>query len=168
MPRILSLVLTAVFLLVIASCSSPSTNRSTNTATTSSTPTTTTNAATPAATNPAATPSPGAPTTASVKASNFKWVDDASGNRITTIKVGGKVTWTKIQGDHTLERVAPSTQNGCGELDASFDSDLDQPVTKTFTKAGIYGYHCGIHKGNPNCKTPESSTGMSAIIKVEP
>ncbi len=165
MLKVLGLVLTTVLLLGIASCASA--DRTTNapaaapaTATASSTPTATT-----APTSP--TPSSG-PTTASVKGSNFKWVDDASGTRITTIKVGGTVTWTVTQGTHSLERVAASATNGCDELDDSFNADLDQPVTRTFTKAGTFGYHCGIHKGNPNCKTPGSSSGMSGIIKVVP
>ena len=108
--------------------------------------------------------------TASVKASNFKWRDDASGTPVTTIKVGGTVTWTNTGGDHSLERVAGSADNGCDSLDDSFDGDLPEGgdgVTRTFSKVGTFGYHCGVHKGTPSCKTPPGK-GMSGIIKVVP
>jgi hypothetical protein len=103
-----------------------------------------------------------------VKGSNFKWVDDTSGTNVTTIKVGGTVTWT-VTGNHTLERVAPSAANGCNELDASFDADdISQPVSRTFNKAGTFGYRCGVHGGVPNCNTPPGTGRMPGIIKVVP
>src|ERR1700752_3157498 len=122
------------------------------------------------------TPSPTAavspsPATAAVKGSNFKWQDDVSGTPVTTIKVGGTITWTITGGTHQLERVAPSAANGCEELEASFDSSnltSGQSVSRTFTKAGTFGYHCGIHKGNPNCKAPPGSGPMPGVIKVVP
>lgn len=121
--------------------------------------------------SPTAPPSPTAPTTASVKGSNFKWTDDASGTPVTTIKVGGSITWTITNGTHQLERVAGNATNGCDQLDASFDSGnltSGQTVTRTFTKVGTFGYHCGIHLGNPNCKTPPGSGAMPGVIKVVP
>jgi hypothetical protein len=109
-----------------------------------------------------------------VKGSNFKWQDGVSGTPVTTIKVGETVTWKIAGGTHRLERVAPSAENGCEELDASFDSDdlsSGQTVSRTFTKVGTFGYHCGIHGGNPNCKTPPGNTtppNMPGVIKVVP
>ena len=164
MLRVLGLVLTTALLLGISSCTSPT---PTNAPTATGSPTATTTPS-PTATSPPTTPSPGAPTTASVKGTNFKWTDDASGNNVTTIKVGGTVTWTAV-GNHRLERDASSAANGCDELDASFDSPrIAQPVTRTFTKAGTFGYHCGVHGGTANCKNPTASEGMSAVIKVVP
>ncbi len=160
MLRVLGLALTAVFLLSFISCTEQSQKQS-NVAPTVAT---TTPLATP-------TPTPMGPTTASVKGSNFKWQDDASGTPVTTIKVGGTVTWTIAGGTHSLERVAPSPENGCDELDASFDSDdlgAGQTVSRKFTKVGTFGYHCGIHKGNPNCKTPPGNGRMPGVIKVVP
>jgi plastocyanin len=112
--------------------------------------------------------------TAAVKAANFKWTDEASGTAVTTIKVGGTVTWTVAPGaPHSLEKVAGSEENGCGNLDDPFNSPLapGQSVSRTFTKVGIFGYHCGIHKGVPNCKTPPGDTTpnkMPGVIKVVP
>ena len=164
MLKVLGLALTTVLLLGFMSCTNQS-QRNSNVAPTVPT-------ATPFA---KATPTPTpTPATASVKGSNFKWQDDVSGTPVTTIKVGGTVTWTIAGGTHRLERVAPSAANGCDELEASFDSDdLDkgQSVSRTFTKVGTFGYHCGIHGGNPNCKTPPgntSPTNMPGVIKVVP
>jgi len=108
--------------------------------------------------------------TATVKGSNFKWTDDVSGTPVTTIKVGGTVTWTITDGTHRLAKVASSPANGCQALDATFDSDdLDegQTVARTFTTTGTFGYKCGIHGGTPKCNTPPGS-GMSGVIKVVP
>ena len=169
--KTLGLVLTIALVLGVTSCQ-PGTN--TNVASPSPTA-----AASPTA--PPTSPSPVAPTspsptgpgatTASVKASNFKWQDDKSGTPVTTIKVGGTVTWTISQGTHQLERVAGSAANGCDNLEASFDSgslNQGQTVTRTFTKVGTFGYHCGIHLGEPNCKTPPGTGPMPGVIKVVP
>ena len=164
--KALGLVLTTALLVGITSCN-PGGNQN------NATPTPTTTAtATPASPSPTAAVSPStAPTTATVKGSNFKWQDDASGTPVTTIKVGGTVTWTVTGGTHQLERVAGSAANGCGELDASFDSNnltSGQSVSRTFTKVGTFGYHCGIHQGTPNCTTPPGSGPMPGVIKVVP
>jgi|SRR5687768_16930380 len=166
----LGLVLTTALLLGITSC----TTTGPSNGNTSPTPTATTPR--PASPSPTATaPSPGptstAPATATVKGSNFQWRDDVSGTPVTTIRVGGSITWTVTGGTHQLERVAPSAANGCEELEASFDSTnltSGQTVTRTFTKAGTFGYRCGIHLGEPNCKTPPGSGRMPGVIKVVP
>lgn len=167
MLRVLGLAVTAVLLLGITSCTSE-TQKNDGARTTS------TAAATPAGT-PTPTPTPAVPTTANVKAINspLKWEDAASGSPVTTIKVGGKVTWTVSPGPpHSLQRVAPSAENGCDALDATFDSSLTpgQPVTRTFDKVGTFGYHCGVHKGTPNCKSPPGGPpgAMPGVIKVVP
>ena len=166
--KALGLVLTTALLLVITSCTTtqPNGNATPTPATPSPTATATATVGTPSP-----TPTGTAPATASVKGSNFKWQDDASGTPVTTIKVGGTVTWTITGGTHQLERVAGSAANGCDQLDASFDSGnltSGQTVTRTFTKVGTFGYHCGIHLGDPNCKTPPGSGAMPGVIKVVP
>ncbi|HKY29911.1 MAG TPA: hypothetical protein VJM12_18360 [Pyrinomonadaceae bacterium] len=169
MLKILGSALATALLLGSIACTQPSgpTNASpTPTATATTTPTAT---ATATAT-PTAPPSPG-PATGSVKGSNFKWQDDTSGTPVTTVRVGGTVTWTIVNGTHKLERVAASTANGCAELDASFDSGnltSGQTVTRTFNKAGTFGYRCGIHGGTPNCNTPPGTDAMPGVIKVVP
>jgi len=121
-----------------------------------------------------ASPSPTAETasmTATVKNVNFSWKDDASGTPVTTIKVGGTVTWTMTSGTHSIGRVAPNPTNGCDELDVSFDSGpltTGKSVTRTFDKPGTFGYHCGIHLGDPDCKTPPGTGRMPGVIKVVP
>ena len=132
---------------------------------------TTTPATSPSPATPTGTPSPSAPTTATVKNVGNKWQDEASGSPVTTIKVGGTVTWSITGGTHSLRRDAGSDANGCGNLEASFDSanlSSGQSVTRTFNTAGTFGYHCGIHLGTPNCKTPPGSGAMPGVIHVVP
>ena len=160
--KALGLVLTTALFVGITSCNPPQNQNN-------ATPTASTTTPTPAPSSP--TPTSTAPTTATVKGSNFKWQDDVSGTPVTTIKVGGTITWTITGGTHKLERVAKSAANGCDELDASFDSNnltSGQSVSRTFTKVGTFGYHCGIHLGNPNCKTPPGNGPMPGVIKVVP
>jgi hypothetical protein len=164
--KALGLVLTTALLLAITSCT---TTGPSNGNASPSPLATTPRPASPSptvATSPSPTPPP-----ATVKGSNFQWRDDASGTPVTTIKVGGSITWTITGGTHQLERVAPTAANGCDELDASFDSGnltSGQTVTRTFTKVGTFGYHCGIHLGDPNCKTPPGTGRMPGVIKVVP
>jgi plastocyanin len=156
MLRVLGLLFATAFLLCNLSCASPDKRQATAPAVATSTPT------------PVTTPSPTGPSTASVKGTNFQWTDATSGSNVTTIKVGGTVTWTAV-GNHKLARDASSPDNGCDELEPSFDSDrITQPISVTFTKAGTFGYHCGVHGGTANCKNPAESDGMSAVIKVVP
>lgn len=174
MRKTCGLLLTTALLLGVTSCTTGTNNSNTTptpgnanvTPTTSVTPTVTTASPTPTPTSPS--PST-VPTTATVKGSNFKWTDDASGTPVTTIKVGGSVTWTIVQGRHRLEGVASA--NGCQQPDASFNSgDLTngQSVTRTFPSAGTFGYRCGIHGGTPNCNNPSAGDEMWGIIKVVP
>ena len=162
MLKVLGLALTTGLLLAVTSCTNTNTNTNANAARTAAT-----DKATPTPATPTLTPT--APMVASVKNDGLKWRDDVSGSPVTTIKVGGTVTWT-ISGPipQSLEKV--TADNGCEELEDSFNSDLnpDVPVSKTFTKVGIFGYHCGVHKGNPNCKVPPGSGRMPGIIKVVP
>lgn len=171
MLKALGLVLTIGLLLGITSCY-PNGSQNGNATPSPSTSTPTPTSPSPVATVPSSpTPTSTAPATATVKGSNFKWVDDVSGTPVTTIKVGGTITWTITGGTHQLERVASSAANGCGELETSFDSGnltSGQTVTRTFTKVGTFGYHCGIHLGDPNCKAPPGSGAMPGVIKVVP
>ena len=172
--KALGFVLTAVLFVSITSCKKEESSTSGATASPTASATTPTPASpspSVTGTSPSPTPTSTAPATATVKGSNFKWQDDASGTPVTTIKVGGTITWTITGGTHQLERVAGSAANGCGELDASFDSGnltSGQSVSRTFTKVGTFGYHCGIHQGNPNCKTPPGNGPMPGVIKVVP
>ena len=166
MLKALGLVLTiALLLLMITSCQQSGNANNATPSPSVSTPT-------PASPSPTVTASVSpSPATGSVKGSNFKWTDDASGTPVTTIKVGGSVTWTITGGTHRLERVAGTAANGCDNLEASFDSGnltSGQTVTRTFTKVGTFGYHCGIHLGDPNCKTPPGTGAMPGVIKVVP
>lgn len=165
MLKTLGLVLTIALLLAITACQ-PGANSN------NATPSPSVSTPTPASPSPTVTASVSpSPATGGVKGSNFKWVDDTSGTPVTTIKVGGSVTWTITGGTHQLERVAGTAANGCDNLDASFDSGnltSGQTVTRTFTKVGTFGYHCGIHLGDPNCKTPPGTGAMPGVIKVVP
>lgn len=172
MLKALGLVLTMALLLGLTSCNPSGSPNGNATPSASTTPAPTSPApASPAPASPAPASPSTAPTTATVKGSNFKWQDDASGTAVTTIKVGGTITWTVTGGTHQVERVAGNAANGCDQLDASFDSNnltSGQSVTRTFTKVGTFGYHCGIHLGDPNCKAPPGSGPMPGVIKVVP
>ncbi len=109
-------------------------------------------------------PPPGpAPMTATVRSTDdCHWRDDASGTPETTIKVGGKVTWQAAGcGNHTVisDNVPPFTTL-VPPLNLAVPS-VDP--SKTFTAVGDYGYHCGIHGGNPVTKTD-----MWGIVHVVP
>jgi plastocyanin len=89
----------------------------------------------------------GAPMTATVQSTaNCEWKDLASGTPDTTIKVGGTVTWQEAGcGAHTVvsDNVPPFTT-----LSPAMNlSGL--PKSRTFTAVGDYGYHCGVHGGDP-------------------
>lgn len=177
MRKVLGLAMTTVLLLAYTSCTDTSQKQINATPTASTaTPTPATTTPTPAGPTPTttATPTTTVPTTATVKGSNFKWQDDVSGTPVTTIKVGGTVTWTIVSpggGRHRLRGAAPSPANGCDQQDASFDSgDLTagQSASRTFTKVGTFGYLCGIHGGTPKCNTPPGDGTMPGVIKVVP
>jgi len=177
MLKVLGLTLTVVMLLVTSSCSKDGGTNTTPSGSPLAASSSPAASASPAASTLVATASPAAsavaaaPSTATVKISNFKFQDDASGTPVTTIKVGGTVTWTVTQGVHSLEGVAGSAANGCGNLESSFDSDnltSGKSVSRTFNTVGTFGYHCGIHLGDPNCKTPPGTGRMPAVIKVVP
>ena len=162
MLRVLGLAVTAVLLLGITSCTSQTQNndsaRKTSTVTTMPTAT------------PTAAPVPTAPTTATVTTPGITWREAASGSPVTTIKVGGTVTWKISGAPHRLAKVAGTPENGCGELGDDFNSPTitEGSVTRKFDKEGIYGYQCGIHKGTPNCKNPPGNGPMPGVIKVVP
>lgn len=168
MRKVIGLALTTVLLLSFTSCSQQSQSNENRTTTA---PTPTSNTSTPPS-NTSPPPPPPPPTTATVKnVGNSKWQDDASGTPVTTIKVGGTVTWITTSAPHSLKGVAPTPENGCGQLDASFDTGnlpSGQSVTRTFSQVGTFGYKCGIHGGTPNCTTPPGGGAMPGVIKVVP
>ena len=175
MLRVLGSLVTTALLLGISACTTGTQTNNSPTNANSSPTATITATASPTATATATTtvapgsPSPGgAPTTAAVKGTNFKWTDSVSNTNVTTIKVGGTITFSAV-GHHKLAHDTSSVGNGCGDLEASFDStDINQPVTRTFNKVGTFGYHCGVHGGTPNCNSPSDSDGMAAVVKVVP
>jgi hypothetical protein len=81
-----------------------------------------------------------------------QWIDDASGTPETTIKVNGTVTWI-FEGcgpSHTVvsDNVAPFTT-----LAPPLNLAIPPNASATFTAVGNYGYHCGIHGGDPVART---------------
>ncbi len=172
MLRVFGLVVITALLLGVSACTTTNQNNASN-ATSSPTATTASPAPTVTATATVApgSPSPSgptAPTTGAVKGTNFVWTDSVSGKNVTTIKVGGTITFTAV-GNHKLAHDTSSVGNGCGNLDASFDSpQITQPITRTFNTVGTFGYHCGVHGGKPNCNSPADSDDMAGVIKVVP
>ena len=170
MLRVFGLLLTTALLFGVSACTTGNQNNGPSNATSSPTATGASPAPTVTATATAApgSPSPSAPTTAAVKGTNFVWTDSVSGKNVTTIKVGGTITFTAV-GNHKLAHDTSSVGNGCGDLEASFDSpQITQPITRTFNKVGTFGYHCGVHGGKPNCNSPADSDDMAGVVKVVP
>jgi plastocyanin len=87
--------------------------------------------------------------------------DEASGTSETTIAVGDSVKWSAPDDDHSVvsDNVAPFDT-----LSPPLNNDIDQgdSYTHTFSSPGTFGYHCGIHGGDPTDETP-----MYGIIRVE-
>ena len=172
MLRVFGLVVITALLLGVSACTTGNQNNGSS-ATSSPTATTATSVSpaptvTATATAAPGSPSPSAPATAAVKGTNFVWTDSVSGKNVTTIKVGGTITFTAV-GNHKLAHDTSSVGNGCGDLDASFDSPpITQPITRTFNTVGTFGYHCGVHGGKPNCNSPADSDDMAGVIKVVP
>jgi plastocyanin len=169
MNKALRLALVTALSISLLSCTNPGQSNEAPAAKATASPSTQASAS-PATATP--TPAPTAPMTATVRALiPLKWKDDASGTSVTTIKVGGTVTWTMEQGTHQLKADAPSAQNGCKELDNSFDSEKLGPgksVSRQFNTVGTFGYHCGIHGGTADCTTPPGTGNMPGVIKVVP
>jgi hypothetical protein len=106
-------------------------------------------------------PPGGASLTATVKSTgDCKWRDDASGTPETTIKVGGTVTWQEAGcNGHTVigDNVPPFTT-----LSPALNLTV-LPANRTFNTVGDFGYHCGIHGGNPVTKQD-----MYGVVHVVP
>jgi plastocyanin len=114
-------------------------------------------------------PGPGVPMTASVRSTdNCTWRDDATGTPETTIKVGGTVTWWDAGGLCPNHTVVSDNMPPFDTLSPPLASPLlpTPPApgfSHTFTTVGNFGYHCGVHSGNPVTKT-----GMWGIVHVVP
>jgi len=111
---------------------------------------------------PEMTPPPDTtPTSATVKStSDCKWRDDFTGTPETTIKVGGTVTWVEAgcNGHTVVSNNVPPFTTLSPPLNLS-----GLPKSRTFTAVGDFGYHCGIHGGDPVTKDP-----MYGIVHVVP
>ena len=95
-------------------------------------------------------------------AGNMFFQDVTSGTPDTTIAVGDTVEWSAPDDDHSVvsDNVAPFDT-----LNPPLNGKLPQGgkhYTYTFSKAGTYGYHCGIHGGDPANKVP-----MYGVIHVQ-
>lgn len=79
---------------------------------------------------------------------------------LTTIVVGDSVEWLAADTDHSVEsdNVAPFDT-----LTPPLRNDIAQGdvYSRTFATPGRYGYHCGVHGGDP-----VSNTDMYGIIQV--
>jgi plastocyanin len=108
--------------------------------------------------------------TATVRSTtNCEWKDDTSGTPETTIKVGGTVTWIYggCEPNHTvISDNVPGFDTLIPPLNLAGATAVNPggpPQSRVFTAAGNYGYHCGIHTGDPVTKT-----GMWGIVHVVP
>ena len=117
-PRLLLAVAGSLALIVPAACSSGHSGSSSSTAS---------GASSSGASSPGASS-----TTPTIKSFTF------SPNPI-TVKVGTKVTWTNLDNtDHTV------TSDTSGVFDSGH-LGTGKTFSFTFTKAGTFVYHCGIH-----------------------
>jgi FtsP/CotA-like multicopper oxidase with cupredoxin domain/plastocyanin len=92
-----------------------------------------------------------------------QWKDDVTGNPITKIKVGGTVTWLEEGcSNHTVvsDNVAPFDTLS-PKLDDPVPTPPNPGFTREFKTVGKFGYHCGVHSGNP-----VNETGMWGIVEV--
>ncbi len=97
-----------------------------------------------------------------VAKSGHKFVDQVSQTPETKIAVGDSVEWTSTSNEHTIvsDNVAPfdtMTPPLAGDVDNG-----SAAYVVRFDTAGLFGYHCDIHGGDPVAKT-----GMYGIVKVE-
>ena len=117
------------------------------TATTPPVATTTTAAGAPATT------AAGAPaTTATISPKGLTWVPAT-----VTIKVGGSVTFANPEGfQHT---VASDTAGAFAGSDRATFSKVGATHTVTFSKAGVYAFHCELHGS-------VGGAGMSGSVTV--
>lgn len=98
---------------------------------------------------PTATPDAGA-TTHAVTVDNFSFSPQTL-----TIKAGDTVTWTWVNGTHSVTSGTSCTPNG------TFDSTVStapKTFTHTFNAAGTFDYFCMVH----------CSMGMTGTIVVQP
>jgi len=94
---------------------------------------------------------------------NDTFEDQQSNTPETTIDAGDAVKWVNVDSDeHTLvsDNVSPFDT-----LTPPFNGEnipgSPTGISRTFDRARNYGYHCGIHGGNPGEKT-----GMYGIVHV--
>jgi plastocyanin len=107
---------------------------------------------------PTTTPGPAAAVTVSATGSYGSY---AYSTGSITIMHGQSVMWDTSNSIHPL-----NIDNGSGSCLVSGDSSF--PYTYTFTTAGTYHFHCGVHStcGSGTCPNPSTCTGMVGTITV--
>jgi plastocyanin len=109
----------------------------------------------------------GTPLTATVRGtSGCQWTDDTSHTSETTVKVGGTVTWIDAGGCGPSHTVVSDNVATFDMLMPALNLAVPVPpntvgVARTFATAGSFGYHCGIHGGDPSARS-----GMWGIVHV--
>lgn len=96
--------------------------------------------------------------TIDVDAGNIYFCDASFENGIctTTVTAGDTVTWTIVDGFHTVTE-CDATHTQCGNGFDSGPIGLGETFSQTFTAPGSYNYYCAIHP-----------TGMQGVIVVQP
>lgn len=82
------------------------------------------------------------PDSASVTATTGQSFDPST----VTVKVGGKVTWVFKSLGHTVTFVGTATGTPAS-IGSAASPQANTSVSRTFTTAGSFGYHCLIHAG---------------------
>ena len=107
------------------------------------------------AASPTPTPTPGSSATrvVNIGEGGNQFVDATTGGHQTTIHVGDSVQWNWVANTHTTTAGSCKGSGGAyggemctgsGEWDSGMQSAGHQ-FTQVFTKAGTYGYFCGVH-----------------------
>ena len=106
---------------------------------------------------PTVTPPPTAAVTVSADCSGGCHYTDTA----VTILAGQSVMWDTSNAGHPL-----NVDDGSGACQVS--SQFSFPYTVTFSSAGTYPFHCGVHStcGNGSCPSPSTCTGMVGTITV--
>ncbi len=140
-------------LMMIGGCGSDSSTAKQPAAVTTTVAARSTPTVAPTTTGASTTTAAGAPaTTATISPKGLTWVPAT-----VTIKVGGSVTFANPEGfQHT---VASDTAGAFAGSDRATFSKVGATHTVTFSKAGVYAFHCELHGS-------VGGAGMSGSVTV--
>lgn len=140
-------------LMMIGGCGSDSSTAKQPAAVTTTVAAKSTPTVAPTTTGASTTTAAGAPpTTATISPKGLTWVPAT-----VTIKVGGSVTFANPEGfQHT---VASDTAGAFAGSDRATFSKVGATHTVTFSKAGVYAFHCELHGS-------VGGAGMSGSVTV--